>query len=159
MSRVRAINNGTQMIDNHIKSQAKKHTLVKAAAVGVAAGSVLYLAQKGKLNPKEGGNQFLETGKTILRKPASAVLNGVKKVNTSVTEKLNQAAKTKYWAGWIIEHGKAAKRFVNKQITKMSGVLDSLSNITERLFNRAKFAPEKAKAVDVAAETFNNFIK
>ncbi len=151
MSRVRAINNGAQMIDNHLKAQTRKHTLAKAAAIGTAAGAVLYLAQKGKLNPKEGGNKFLETGKSILRKPAIAVLNGVKTINT----KLNQAAATKPWAKRIIENGKAVKRFASK----VSCSLDGIANPAERIFNKAKFAPNKAKAADLAAETFNNFVK
>ena len=155
MSRVRAINNGAQMIDNHLKAQTRKHALAKAATIGAAAGAVLYLAQKGKLNPKEGGNKFLETGKSILRKPAIAVLNGVKTINSTLNAKLNQAAKTKYWAGWIIEHGKAAKRFA----AKVSCSFDGIANPVEKIFNKAKFSPNKAKAVDLAAETFNKFAK
>ena len=148
MSRVRAIANGSEMINNQIKSQ-KRRTMVKAAAIGVAAGAVLYLAQRGKFNPKEDGNKVIETGKSLLRKPAIAVLNA----------KLNQAAKTKYWAGWIIKHGKAAKRFVNKQTARFSDLAYSISNVAESIFNKAKFAPNKAKAADLAVETFNNFIK
>ncbi len=155
MSRVRAINNGAQMIDNHLKAQTRKHTLAKAAAIGAAAGAVLYLAQKGKLNSKDGGNKFIETGKSILRKPAIAVLNGVKTVSSTLNAKLNQAAATKPWAKHIIENGKAVKRFASK----VSCSLDGIANSAEKIFNKAKFAPNKAKAADLAAETFNNFVK
>ena len=158
MSRVRAIANGSEMINNQIKSQ-KRRTMVKAAAIGVAAGAVLYLAQRGKFNPKEDGNKVIETGKSLLRKPAIAVLNGVKTAGEVLNAKLNQAAKTKYWAGWIIKHGKAAKRFVNKQTARFSDLAYSISNVAESIFNKAKFAPNKAKAADLAVETFNNFIK
>lgn len=151
MSRVRAIANGSEMINNQVKSQ-KRRTMAKAAALGVAAGTVLYLAQKGKLNPKADGNKVIEAGKSLLRKPAIAVLNGVKTAGEVLNAKLNQAAKTNYWAGWIIEHGKVAKN-------RFSDLAYSISNVAESIWNKAKFAPNKAKAADLAAETFNNFIK
>lgn len=63
-------------------SVAKK-VAIAALGTAAAAGSVLYLAKTGKLNPVEGGNKHIESVKATLKKSADKVLNSEKFASAS----------------------------------------------------------------------------
>ncbi len=112
-------------------------TAAKLTTAAAATGAVLYMAKTGKLNPKEGGNKVLEGLKAGLKKPADFILNK--------GAKLKDNAKNNPKISTITD--------------KISGFGEKAADFAEGIVNKAKFNPDKAKASEKAAETFNNFVK
>lgn len=120
---------------NH-QEPKRTHNVAKAAAgaagVAVTAGTILYLAQKGKLNPTENGNKHVETLKAAIKKPADKVLN------STVFKKIS--GKISNLAGEIADN----KTIANIK-TKAAYTKDVIADKIESVFNKEKFNPEKIK--------------
>ena len=139
---------------------------VATATTAAAVGGVLYLAKTGKLNPTEGGNKVLEFVKKGLKSVADPVLEklGVLKAKVVASEiagkAVDKAVAIKDGAigifGKVKEGAKKVAGFVGAIFT--NGV-DKVKNFAESFSNKAKFDVSKANPADIAAETFNNFVK
>lgn len=120
---------------NHQKPNTAKNVAKVATGAAVAAGTVLYLAKKGKLNPTEGGNKHVETLKAALKKPADKVLNSdmFTKVSgkfSKLTEKINDNK--------IVSNIKDAACYVK----------DVVADKVESIFNKGKFKPETISKIE-----------
>lgn len=131
--------NQTQVQQPKKMSTAKRVAVATASTVGtaaVAAGTVLVLAKKGKFNPTEGGNKYLEQAKSVVRNVADKVFAKVDAGVAAATQKVN-VAKAHY----------SAKN--NYKVTDFESKVDYAKNFTkstvQTLKNNAEYLWAKAK--------------
>lgn len=120
--------------------KAAKTVAATAATAAVTAGTILFLAKKGKLNPVEGGNKYLEGLKAVLKKPAD-------KVNTVLANGATKLSQTKV--------GKKA----GEMVSVVKGKIENL-NLGKKAETARKAITESApyKAVKGAAGKVKEFI-
>jgi len=138
-----------------------KKTVRKVLTAAAATGTILYLAKKGKLNPTEGGNKYVEGLKAALKKPADyingKIAEGVDKLqkNEKIGKKMTEAQKI---VSEKIEQAKAnpdvksAMNFVRVKkaqvVSAVRNAVDAARNFVEKEINPEKFG----EAVKDAAE-------
>lgn len=115
-------------------TQSKSPIKIAAKAVAtatVAAGTILYLAKKGKLNPAEGDNIIIKNVKSGLRKPANFLLNK--------GASLLEASKDKF--AKVKETVSNIKKDVMSSDLKgtLDRKLETLKDFIESKFNKEKF--------------------
>ena len=145
-----------------------KSTARKVLTAAAAAGTVLYLAKKGKLNPVEGGNKYIEKVKAFLKKPADIVnakiAEGIKALqkNEKVGKKMEAAQK---YVKETVEKAKAnpeVKSLIDSAKVKKSQVVSTIRNVvdTAKDYVEKEINPDKfTGAVKDTLESFKNFVK
>ncbi len=128
--------------------QGKKIAL-SLAALAAADTAILYTAaKKGTFNHTPGGIKIVEAAKSVLRKPATAIFNGV----NYVSNKFQLAAKGNPNLSALTDKPKAI-------VKNVKSLFASAKNFAVSKLNLQKFNPDLAPAAEKAAETFNNFVK
>ena len=72
-------------IDSTTQYSPAKRTVRNVIASAAVAGTVVYLAKTGRLNPKEGGNKAIEFVKKGLKTPVDLASKGLKRVSDDIT--------------------------------------------------------------------------
>ena len=127
-------------------------TARRVVTAAATVGTILYLAKKGKLNPVEGGNKYIEKAKELLKKPADyingKIAEGVKALqkNEKVGKKMESAqkyvkekiaqAKANPDVKSLIDSAKVKKSQV---VSKIRGTVDSVKDFVEKEINPEKF--------------------
>lgn len=118
---------------NPIKKAAKA-----AVATAVAAGGVLYLAKKGKLNPAEGDNFIIKNVKNGLRKPSNFILQKGEALISAMSAKFPKVSKkVANFKKTIIDLKDTAADL--KDRIGLDKKIDTLKDFVESKFNKQKF--------------------
>ncbi len=145
--KLQAINQTNNMQSCSFGKKAHKSSAGKVlASTGVVAGAIassIVLARKGKLNPVEGGNKYIETAKALLKKPADFS----SKMVTKAVNKYKIAAKGNYKLSSLVDRPASYIRHYQKVIPqKIANIkggftkfIDTMADKAESCFNRMKF--------------------
>ena len=124
------------------KTNPVKTAVKTAASAAVAAGTILYLAKKGKLNPAKGDSLVIKNVKAGLKKPADFILKKSKNVKSSI---IAQKGKNP-GIDFVIDKTKKVKNFAEMLKDKISYCyynvaknIDTYKDIVESKSNNLKF--------------------
>lgn len=129
--------------------RAVKTAAKVAVATAATAGTIAYLGAKGKLNPVEGGNKYIEFVKKTLKTPADFINKHVNDVRTAV---LNEA-KVNPKVSNILDRANQVVKKVRDVIAKP---VESLRDLKEMKLNPDKFSETVQEAGEDIIQAFKD---